>query len=180
MIKRKFKDYRNNNKVLDNIAGKKQFRKSLKFRPSRKMAWQRTCMNDNDSLFITHRSTALHVRSTTPSKIKHNVSVCCLTIMSVYFIDCFNLFFKFYLLLIWLVPKLSHLIGGLILSHLIGQHFDCKSSLDMNIFTKDFLGQKWSFLRNEHHEWLVLTSSDLCWWPMVVTSGDLRSYLGQK
>ena len=24
-----------------------------------------------------------------------------------------------------------------------------------------FFGQKWSFLRNEHHEWLVLTSSDL-------------------
>ena len=80
----------------------------------------------------------LHVCNMTPSKIKHNVSVCCLTIMSVYFIDCINLFFKLYLLLIWLVPKLSHPIGGLFLSHLIGQHFDCKSSLDMNIFTKDF------------------------------------------
>ena len=34
-----------------------QLRKSLKLRPSRKMAWKRTCMNDNDSLFITHRST---------------------------------------------------------------------------------------------------------------------------
>jgi len=30
----------------------------------------------------------LHVCNMTPSKIKHNVSVCCLTIMSVYFIDC--------------------------------------------------------------------------------------------
>ena len=44
----------------DNWSGRpllEQLIKSLKLRPSRKMAWQRTCMNDNDSLFITHRST---------------------------------------------------------------------------------------------------------------------------